>query len=213
MSTLDDFTNAQRQAAHGEAAHRQAMPEQLAGTVNLMAHPLAGFAAASALGLGLAGHAFGLWAGAVAGAAEASRKLLADLAEDGVETRPAPAARLRLVASQPLPQARESVAKPAAARPAAARKAAARKTAPAQGAPAAQPAAIERPQQPDDLKAIGGIGPKLEKTLNGLGVWTYAQVASLTEAEIAWLDGRYGLGGRIGRDDWTGQAAGLSAGR
>ncbi len=204
MSTVEEFTN----------AWRQAMPEQLAGTVNLMAHPLAGVAAASALGLGLAGHAFGMWTGAMAGAAEASQKLFAGLA-DNAEARPAPAARLRLVASQPAPVAKEAAAKEAVAKPAAVKKpAAARKAkaAPASAA-SAQPAAIGRPAQPDDLKAIGGIGPKLEKTLNGLGIWTHAQIAALTGAEIAWLDGHLGLGGRIGRDDWTGQAAGLSAGR
>jgi NADH-quinone oxidoreductase subunit E len=70
MNTIEDFAR----------AYRNAMPEQLSGTVNLMAHPLAGMAAASALGLGVAGHAFGMWAGAVAGAAEASQRLFADLA-------------------------------------------------------------------------------------------------------------------------------------
>lgn len=195
MSTVEDFTN----------AWRQAMPEQLAGTVNLMAHPLAGIAAASALGLGLAGHAFGMWAGAVAGAAEASQKLYAGLAENP-PARPAPAARLRLVVSQPAPEIGQSVAKPAGARKAAA----AKKAEPARDAPASPPAARARPAQPDDLKAISGVGPKLEKTLNGFGIWTHAQIAALTEAEIAWLDGHLRLGGRIGRDDWTGQAGRLA---
>jgi NADH-quinone oxidoreductase subunit E len=199
MSTVEDFTK----------AYRQAMPEQFAGAANLMAHPLAGMAAAGALGLGLAGHAFGMWAGAVAGAAEASQKLFSGLVEG--EAQPAePAARLRLVASQPAPRA-QPVAR---AKPVASKKAVPAPIVTAAGDVAATPpAAIERPEQPDDLKAIAGIGPKLEKTLNGLGIWTYAQVASLTEAEIAWLDGKFGLGGRIGRDGWTGQAAGLSAGK
>mgnify|MGYP002621725517 CR=1 FL=1 len=74
----------------------------------------------------------------------------------------------------------------------------------------AQPAAIARPARPDDLKAISGIGPKLEKTLNGLGIWTYAQIAALGTAEIAWLDEKLGFAGRIGRDDWTGQAGRLA---
>lgn len=186
MSTIDDFTR----------AYRNAMPEQFSGTVNLMAHPLAGMAAASALGLGIAGHAFGMWAGAVAGAAEASQKLFTGLAEQGAQRsqpRKQPqAAHLRLVALEPAPRKE----------PAATRK--------ERVAASAQPAAIERPAQPDDLKALAGIGPKLEKTLNGLGIWTYAQIAALTAAEIAWLDEKLGFAGRIGRDDWTGQAGRLA---
>lgn len=195
MSTIDDFTK----------AYRDAMPEQFAGTMNLMAHPLAGMAAASALGLGLAGQAFGMWAGAVAGAAEASQKLFAGLAEQEAQRRQPPA-QLRLVASGPAPRK-----EPAAPRTNARREPA--KTVEVAGAAAsAQPAAVERPAQPDDLKAISGIGPKLEKTLNGLGIWTYAQIAALGAAEIAWLDEKLGFAGRIGRDDWIGQARRLSAG-
>ena len=189
MSTIDEFAR----------AYRNAMPQELAGTVNLMAHPLAGVAAASALGLGLASHAFGIWAGAVAGATEASQKMFASLAE-GEAIKPRQPAKLRLVASQPAPTPAPVAAKPVAKRAAA-------KTA---GAAGVRPAAIERPAKPDDLKAISGIGPKLEKTLNGLGIWTYAQIAALGTAEIAWLDEKLGFAGRIGRDDWTGQAGRLA---
>ncbi len=49
MSTIDEFAK----------AYSEALPQEFAGAVNLMAHPLAGLAAASALGFGLAGHAFG----------------------------------------------------------------------------------------------------------------------------------------------------------
>ncbi|MCO5159406.1 MAG: NADH-ubiquinone dehydrogenase [Aquamicrobium sp.] len=195
MSTIDDFTK----------VYMDAMPEQLAGTVNLMAHPLAGMAAASALGLGLAGQAFGMWAGAVAGAAEASQKLFAGLAEQEAQRRQPPA-RLRLVASGPAP-----CKEPAAPR-GNARKAPVKAVEAAGTAASTQPAAIERPARPDDLKAISGVGPKLEKTLNGLGIWTYAQIAALNAAEIAWLDEKLGFAGRIGRDDWIGQAGRLSAG-
>lgn len=189
MSTIEDFTR----------AYREAVPEELAGAVNLMAHPLAGIAAASALGLGFAGHAFGLWAGAVAGATEASQKLFAGLAE-AEEKRQQPA-RLTLVSSQP-----EARRQPAP------RKATQRADAAPARKEAARPAAAERPATPDDLKRISGVGPKLEKVLNGLGIWTYAQVAALTGEEIARLDEHLGFSGRIGRDDWVGQAAGLSAG-
>ena len=182
MSTIEDLTR----------SYQAAMPRDIAGTVNLMAHPLAGMAAAGALGLGLAGHAFGMWMGAVAGATEASQKLFAGLAEAD-QARPPQPAKLRLVASQPEPAARPAPRK-------AARKAEA----------AVQPAAVARPDKPDDLKAISGVGPKLEKVLNRSGISTYTQLAALTEAEIADLDARLGLSGRIGRDDWVGQAAALA---
>ncbi len=53
------------------------MPKEFAGAVNLMVHPMAGVAAFSSLGLGVASHAFGVWMGAVAGAAEVSQRLFA----------------------------------------------------------------------------------------------------------------------------------------
>ena len=44
------------------------MPKEMASAVNLLAHPVAGAAAMSALGFGLANHAFGVWLGAWSGA-------------------------------------------------------------------------------------------------------------------------------------------------
>ena len=73
-----------------------------------------------------------------------------------------------------------------------------------------QPMAMDRPGSPDDLKLIAGIGPKLEKVLNGLGVWTVAQIAVWSAEEIAWVDDYLGLAGRIARDSWVAQAAGLA---
>jgi len=73
-----------------------------------------------------------------------------------------------------------------------------------------QPKAMTRPSKPSDLKAITGVGPKLEKVLNGLGIWTFAQVAAWTPEEIAWVEDYLSLKGRIGRDDWTRQAAALT---
>ncbi len=65
---------------------------------------------------------------------------------------------------------------------------------------------------PDDLKRIKGIGPALEKTLNGAGVTRFAQIAEWDEAEIDAMAARLGrLGGRIRHDDWKGQARALMA--
>ena len=187
-------------------AYDAAMPQEIAGAVNLMAHPFAGAAAMGALGVGLAGQAMGMWLGAMAGAAEASQRLMQGLSDE-TASAPRPAAKpaaLKLVVSRPAQDR-----KPAAAAKA---KAPARKAPEAAKAQAGKPAPMEKPAQPDDLKAIGGVGPKLEKVLNELGIWTYGQVAALQPAELAWLDDHLGFAGRIGRDDWVGQAKALSAG-
>jgi NADH-quinone oxidoreductase subunit E len=90
-----------------------------------------------------------------------------------------------------------------------------------QGAPVAakpsltdenRPAGIEKPAAPDDLKLISGIDQRGEKTLNDLGIFTYAQVADWSEAERDWVDGYLNFKGRIARDDWAKQAKVLANG-
>ena len=71
------------------------MPKEMASAVNLLAHPVAGAAAMSALGFGLANHAFGVWLGALSGAAEArsgfsSRSSTISKRPSVSETAPAP---------------------------------------------------------------------------------------------------------------------------
>jgi NADH-quinone oxidoreductase subunit E len=75
-----------------------------------------------------------------------------------------------------------------------------------------RPTEIEKPESPDDLKLISGVGPKLEQVLNGLGVWTFAQIADWKAEEIAWVDDYLQFKGRIDRDDWTSQARMLAEG-
>ncbi len=173
------------------------MPPELAGFVNLMAHPVAGMAAASAIGMGMAGQAFGMWMGTLAGAAEASQRILQAeaLAETPTPAKPKPAAAretpvakkseaaVRTVIAEARRSARTAAATAAdagkaakAAKPEMAEAAADVAVAPAK---TARPAAIDRPDVPDDLKAISGVGPKLEQVLNGFGIWTYGQVAAL----------------------------------
>lgn len=63
----------------------------------------------------------------------------------------------------------------------------------------------------DDLKKINGIGPKIEEALNANGISTFAQIAAWTEADERDIATRLGrLGGRIGPDDWVGQAGKLA---
>ncbi len=64
----------------------------------------------------------------------------------------------------------------------------------------------------DDLKLISGVGPKLEQTLNELGIYRFAQVAEWGRSEIAWVDNRLRFKGRIERDDWISQAKILAEG-
>jgi len=63
----------------------------------------------------------------------------------------------------------------------------------------------------DDLKRITGVGPKLEAQLNKEGIFLFAQLIELTDAQVEDLDRRIGGGGRIRRDDWIGQARRLMA--
>ncbi len=58
----------------------------------------------------------------------------------------------------------------------------------------------------DDLKRLSGVGPKLEGKLNENGVYTFAQIAVWTPEEVEYMDDQLSFKGRIGRDDWIGQA-------
>lgn len=80
----------------------------------------------------------------------------------------------------------------------------------ADAAPAALFSAPEG--EPDDLKKISGVGPVLEKKLHALGITKYAQVAAFTEDDVSRVDDALSFKGRIGREDWIGQAKTLAEG-
>lgn len=62
----------------------------------------------------------------------------------------------------------------------------------------------------DDLKKIKGVGPKLEETLNDLGIFTFEQVSKMTDKEYDLVDSLMdSFKGRGKRDDWAGQASEL----
>ncbi len=47
----------------------------------------------------------------------------------------------------------------------------------------------------------------MEKTMNGLGIYLFKQVASLTNSDIEWVTSHINtFPDRIKRDDWVGQA-------
>ncbi len=163
---------------------------------------------------------YGLWHGFVFGVLEAP------LAAAKPAAKPAPAP---VVAAAPVVVEASVVAAPAAVvtPPAPAKKAkAAAKPEAASPAPAAidpagdfddalvtqvAPALLDAPRGvADDLKKIKGIGAKLERLLNDVGIWHYGQIASLTPGEIAWINAKIDFKGRIQRDRWVSQARDLA---
>lgn len=64
----------------------------------------------------------------------------------------------------------------------------------------------------DDLKVISGIGPAIEKKLNGSGITTYQQIADLTDDEVDELEEKLAFKGRVERENWIEQARTLAAG-
>ena len=59
----------------------------------------------------------------------------------------------------------------------------------------------------DDLKLIAGIGPALEKKLNGLGIYSFRQISELTPLAIDEITNAIKFfPGRIERDNWVSQA-------
>jgi predicted flap endonuclease-1-like 5' DNA nuclease len=99
--------------------------------------------------------------------------------------------------------------------------AAVREEAPAQAKPARAPVSkdgrpelFDTPQgAADDLKQLKGVGPKLEQTLNALGIWHYSQIAGWRKKEIEWVDSQLKFKGRIARDEWIKQAKALAKGK
>lgn len=65
------------------------------------------------------------------------------------------------------------------------------------------------PSEVDDLKEIGGVGPKLEEKLNSIGVYRFEQIANWSEENIAEFDELLSFKGRIERDEWVAKAKNL----
>ena len=102
----------------------------------------------------------------------------------------------------------------ASAAPVAAAKSAAKAKAAAPVA-AAKPAAKAKAAAPavagaDDLKQLSGVGPALEKKLHAAGVTSFAQIAAWTDADVAAMDEKLSLKGRIEREGWIAQAKELA---
>ncbi|MFJ6326792.1 MULTISPECIES: 5' DNA nuclease [unclassified Rhizobium] len=209
----------------------------------LMAHPAAAFAAAAAVGFGVASQIAGAFFGALQAAAETANKHVAEpdgkndvVADEKTSVKKNGAGDAKPVKASPV--AKPAVSKPVAVKP---KLPAARKVAPKPAAAAVVPSAkskapaksaakVEAPTkvaakpvpargrnsaaQADDLKQISGIGPKLEQVLNGRDIKRFVDIAAWSDADIERIDAEFGFDGRIRRDDWVGQAkAQLAKGR
>ena len=59
----------------------------------------------------------------------------------------------------------------------------------------------------DDLQRIKGVGPAIERTLHDLGIFSFDQIARISEYDINRIAERLkGFRSRIYREDWIGQA-------
>ncbi|WP_439628077.1 hypothetical protein [Shinella sp.] len=170
----------------------------------LMAHPVAAMAATTAIGFGIAGQMARLMLGMMKTATERARVALDEAADATAETVEPVKAKpvLSVVVAEPVAKAEPKIE---VARESATPKKAEAK--PARKAPAAKAA------KADDLKAISGIGPKLEQVLNGMGFRRYADIAALKAEDVARIEAELGFAGRIARDRWVEQAKALVKGR
>ena len=121
-------------------------------------------------------------------AATASREVL---------RQPSPAARLAATVQGSDPAPALAVRKPAPSR---------QPGRPKSTDPRPLPLGAPRNGTADDLKQIKGIGPKIEASLNGLGVFHIEQIADWTKPNIDWVDGQLAFKGRIRRERWVEQA-------
>jgi len=80
--------------------------------------------------------------------------------------------------------------------------------------PGRRPPTLSAPLGPgkDELALIKGIGPRNEKSLNGLGIFHFCQIADWSAGEAEWIGHAMAFPGRIEREHWIEQARVLCAG-
>lgn len=67
--------------------------------------------------------------------------------------------------------------------------------------------ALSNKPRKDDLTEINGVGPKIENILNENGVFSFNDLADVTQETLSSIREQLGgLSDRIERDDWVGQA-------
>lgn len=81
----------------------------------------------------------------------------------------------------------------------------------APAAPVAEPVPVAAaPTEPDDLKKLEGIGPKVESVLKAAGISTFAQVAGMSASELRRILDDAGVTRVVNPESWPEQA-GLAA--
>ena len=177
------------------------MPKHVLPAANLLTPQLGAAAAASALGFGVASQIWGFWAGAMASAFDMNTRLTAVPGQSRVaEPQPSP----DIDALKTIIRKKAGTIKEKA--PVSIGKMPANKMNISIATNPLAHAVATASESADDLKRISGVGPKLEQVLNGMGIRTYGQIAAWTGEDLAKVDDRLKLGGRISRDDWLGQA-------
>jgi len=136
--------------------------------------------------------------------AETSVSKTQAVAADVAKLEPKPA---EVLEAKPVPEPKAET-KPAASKPAA-KTAAAPVSTGKPVRPKGLPGA--RDGKPDKLQMISGVGPKLEKTLHGLGYFHFDQIAAWGKDQVDWVDEHLRYKGRIERDEWIAQAKLLAA--
>lgn len=68
----------------------------------------------------------------------------------------------------------------------------------------------EPPESVDDLKQLAGVGPAIEKRLNGAGIYQFQQIANWSSETAERLTKELSLGVRVKRDRWVSQAQKLA---
>jgi len=74
-------------------------------------------------------------------------------------------------------------------------------------------APVATPPEPDDLKRIEGIGPKISSLLQAAGITTFAQLAATDVSRLKEIIAKAGLGGLADPTTWPEQATLAAAGK
>ncbi len=72
------------------------------------------------------------------------------------------------------------------------------------------PAPAAKAEGGDDLTKMKGLGKVFAEKLNGEGVTTFAQIAAMSEDDIAALEEKIGASGKFESNDWVAQAKDLA---
>ncbi len=62
----------------------------------------------------------------------------------------------------------------------------------------------------DDLKALTGVGPALEKKFHAAGITSLGQIAAMSDADIEAIEQELGISGKFEKGDWVNQARSLT---